>query len=80
MMHTQKNPNPDTVQRRIIGGTVTSDQKRMRCPLCDEEGGQRHLYRHLQTAHRKSEICEYLLEKDRNQPERRYHQERPIVV
>ena len=32
------------------------------CPICGFEGDQRTVYRHLQTTHRKSEICRQLLE------------------
>ncbi|MBX0325407.1 hypothetical protein EGH21_20480 [Halomicroarcula sp. F13] len=45
-----------------VDGGDPSDDGTARCPLCVFENDPKTLYRHLQTAHRKSELSRALLD------------------
>jgi len=42
-------------------GTVDGGDTVVECPLCVFSGTAQGVYRHLQTAHRKSELCREIL-------------------
>jgi hypothetical protein len=64
-MLTQPTSKPEANDRREIRRMERPKRREAICPLCGDRGGPGHLYRHLQTAHRKSEVCKHILTEKR---------------